>query len=427
MGDEEASIPPQQDRGRLSQLYESFVLKPSRSLFATFSPPNNLSQIQKIAAHSKMTDMNSNALHFCIKFRLEGNQGIKYTRIAFDPLLDSMETLVDAVLEKFIPEGDKPVVLDDYEVKLKDLCDEWPIDVDSNEDLALAVNTTTAKADGFVKMSATIRRKSDPPIIMLDPEPISISPPSTVVTIEKASPASGKRKATAAKKKSSPAKKRRASVGMNLPVRARIIRAVAELHALGKDKVPRAEVALFAGYTNAASKGFSNPLSSLKTEGILDYPDKKTVALTPMGLETEEARAITPPTDNREVQARLRALLTPKQAEIFDILAKSRKPRLRDEIAATVGYTNPASKGFSNSVGKMSSLGIIWYPKDDANPKVKWVALTDMCFPFPKEEDDGIAAFRTPTPPPAPAPALPPAAGGGTGAHNYEIIGFKNY
>ena len=319
-----------------------------------------------------------------------------------------METLVDAVLEKYVPEGDKPVVLDDFEVKLKDVGDEWPIDIDSDEDLVLA--TTAAKADGFIKMSATIRRKSDPPIIMLDPEPISISPPSTVVTIEKVSPASGKRKATAAKK-SSPAKKRRAVVGMNLPVRARIIRAIAELHALGKGKVPRTEVALFAGYTNAASKGFSNPLSSLKTEGILDYPDKKTVALTPKGLETGEARAITPPTDNAEVQARITALLTPKQQEIFDILAKSRKPRLRDEVAASVGYTNPASKGFSNSVGKMSSLGILCYPKDDTNPKLKWVALTDMCFPFPKEEDDGSAAFRIPTPPPA--PALPPAVGGG--------------
>lgn len=78
MSDEEASIPPQQDRGRLSQLYESFVLKPSRCLFATFSLPNNLSQVEQIAAHSAITDtgdMSSNALHFCIKFRLEGKEG----------------------------------------------------------------------------------------------------------------------------------------------------------------------------------------------------------------------------------------------------------------------------------------------------------------------------------------------------------------
>ena len=61
-------------------------------------------------------------------------------------------------------------------------------------------------------------------------------------------------------------------------VRARIIGSMAELRALGKPNPPRIEVALFAGYSNAASKGFNNPLSSLKTEGIVAYPDKKSVS-----------------------------------------------------------------------------------------------------------------------------------------------------
>ena len=140
---------------------------------------------------------------------------------------------------------------------------------------------------------------------------------------------------------------------------------------------------MFAGYSNASSKGFKNPLSSLKTEGIVDYPDKKSVCLTPFGLTTPEAKTVIPPKDNGEVQARLKALLRPKQVEIFNFLADG-KAHLREDVAAAVGYTNAASKGYKNSVGKMTSLGIVRYPKDNANPKRKWVQLTDMCFPFSK-------------------------------------------
>ena len=192
-------------------------------------------------------------------------------------------------------------------------------------------------------------------------------------------------------------------------VRARIIGSMAELRALGKPNPPRIEVALFAGYSNAASKGFSNPLSSLKTEGIVDYPDKKSVSLTTIGLNSPEAKAVVPPKDNGEVQARLKALLRPKQVEIFDFLADG-KAHLREDVAAAVGYSNPASKGYVNSVGKMSSLGIVCYPNDNANPKRKWVQLTDMCFPFSKPSSTGDQlGSNLPAPPPPNLPSLPHA------------------
>ena len=163
---------------------------------------------------------------------------------------------------------------------------------------------------------------------------------------------------------------------------------MAELRALGKPNPPRIEVALFSGYTNAQSKGFKNPLSSLKTEGIVDYPDKKSVSLTPIGLNSPEAKAVVPPKDNGEVQACLKALLCLKQVQIFDVLADG-KAHLREDVSTAVGYSNPGSKGYKNSVGKMSSLGIVCYPPDNANPKRKWVQLTDMCFPFSQTSPAG--------------------------------------
>lgn len=151
--------------------------------------------------------------------------------------------------------------------------------------------------------------------------------------------------------------------------------------------------------SNAASKGFANPLSTLKTEGIVTYPDTKTVSLTTEGLETDEAKGVSPPKDNTEVHARIMAILTPKQQQIFDLLASDGAAHPRDGAAAAVGYSNPASKGWSNSIGKMSSLGLVHYPKDNTDPKRKLIQLTDMCFPF-QHAIDAFDAFHATNPPP---------------------------
>jgi len=207
-------------------------------------------------------------------------------------------------------------------------------------------------------MSALIHLKSEPPAPVepaAEPAEAETRPPaviditgSTKSTITSASPSSGeKRKAptpvTPTKKSPTPKKRKKVSKGTavvggsKLPVRARIIRSIAELRALGKESAPRTEVAMFAGYSNAASKGFSNPLSMLKTEGIITYPDKNTVSLTAMGLDSEEARGVVPPASNAEVHARIKALLKPKQQEIFDLLAADGQAHFRDEMAAAVG------------------------------------------------------------------------------------------
>jgi hypothetical protein len=41
---------------------------------------------------------------------------------------------------------------------------------------------------------------------------------------------------------------------------------------------PRIQVALLSGYANAKSPGFTKALSSLKTKGLIVYPNKQTVA-----------------------------------------------------------------------------------------------------------------------------------------------------
>jgi len=337
--------------------------------------------------------------------------GIKCVRIPFNLTTGSYESLVSSILECYLPPDHKPVNANDYVVKLNDFSDKtWPIDIASDVDLQLATKDFLATSNGFVSMSVSVNQKNEPPVLEIVSSPPAATATSSPVDIASNAEHS-KRIVSPARKSATPKRRKTTSTGGagvtrggkgGQPVRARIICSIAELRALGKPNPPRIEVALFAGYSNASSKGFSNPLSSLKTEGIVDYPDKKSVCLTPYGLETPEAKAIVPPRDNAEVQTRLKALLTPKQVEIFDLLAADGRPHLREEVAAAVGYSNPSSKGYANAVGKMSTLGLVVYPADSTNPRRKWVQLSDMCFPFSKTSatsDPSGGGFNLPTPP----------------------------
>ena len=135
-----------------------------------------------------------------------------------------------------------------------------------------------------------------------------------------------------------------------------------------------------------------------KTEGMIMYPDAKLASLTDKGLESGEARGISPPGDNADVYLRPKALLKPTQQNIFEKIA-DRSVYLRGELAAAVGYSSPSSKEFANSIEKMSSVGIVNYPKDDTDLKRKLVQLTDMCFPFSKKQaNNGSTVFRAHTP-----------------------------
>ena len=178
------------------------------------------------------------------------------------------------------------------------------------------------------------------------------------------------------------------------------------------------QVAFFSGYKCTSSTGFSKSLSTLKGEGLITYPGSKLVALTDVGLRAPAANGIMPPTSNAEVHTRIKALLTPKQCQIFDALAAHGQAYAysRDEIRVAVGYSCPSSTGWSKSISNLSSLGIIQYPKDPNNPKKKSIQLTDMCFPFLNQhanvqvaaadnhissstEIDDEALYNAPTPP----------------------------
>ena len=318
--------------------------------------------------------------------------GTKRLRVPYNVVLDTYASLVDTLLQKYLPDEAKPFSVDDYLIKLKDVRDvSCPVDIESTEDLDMAINSPFAK-EKELKIRATIHLESD--LSLIPAAARATSRPPAVVDLSSsdsnASSSDEKRKLAApvTPTKGPPTKKRRTSKGKrsNVPVRTGIIRSLAELRAIGKSDPLRTMVGLLSGYSNVGSASFAKTLSALKTEGIIDYPTRDTVTLTTLGLQAPETQGIMPPSNNTEVHYRIKALLTQKQCEIFDLLAADGRAHLYVEVAAAVGYGNVGSAGWNDSHKKMSSLGIIQYPTNPADPKKKLIQLTDMCFPFSKQQ-----------------------------------------
>jgi uncharacterized protein len=153
----------------------------------------------------------------------------------------------------------------------------------------------------------------------------------------------------------------RASDGGLPGVQQKILNALAELEQLGAAQPDRELVALLAGYTNLTSKGFSNGMGALRSGGYIDYPTQGTIALT----ESGRAAAVPPPTprSSAEIQQRVISLLGGASARILQPLIEAYPKSLpREHVAAAAGYGNLTSKGFSNAVGRLRSLGFIDYP-----------------------------------------------------------------
>ncbi|KAL7553354.1 hypothetical protein ACHAWF_016629 [Thalassiosira exigua] len=406
-----------------------YVTDPVRRLFSSVVAQGDSCKQQDLLPAPAVNPEENN---FLIYVRLEGNDGVKHIRVIYSEVLGSYDKFIDALLDRYLPAEAKPFVASDYVVKLKEIVgdQQWSIDIENSKDILLANEFPFTKQKGHIKMSARIRLCTEPEAPIThdhtdnDRAETASDAPTVVSTSEPSMSGAGdavsgdKRKSITPLKQDiakPPAKRRKSSKkaipavagGKKVSVYEMIIKSIAELTALGKPNPPRIQVAMFSGYSNPSSKGFANALSALKTDGMVAYPDNKSVALTRKGIESAEAKKITPPQSNIEVHDRMKALMKPKQEQIFNCLADG-KPYLRDEIAARVGHTNPSSKGWANSVSKMSSIGILCYPRDDSDPKKKWVQLTDMCFPFGRPQQEaqggadavGSAHYRVSTPPP---------------------------
>ena len=365
------------------------------------------------------------------------------------------ECLAKEAIQRTFP--DKEVTLADvgnYVVSLKDCLDEWEIDLKTTEDLDHAIREHGNRTLCRLKVSAFVRCRDDVKEAMKQailvfmktkgtidetvmdetiratgftrefilsqasaaakiPIAVPITPPRAVALAAQPAAAAitpiAKPTATKAKptnvKYALPSKARRkgatATAGKAKgSVKERILGALGSLHAIGIVEAPRIQLALWSGYSNVNSAGFAKALSQTKKDGLIQYPSGKTVSLTDAGRQTDAAKSTVPPKDNAAVHAQIKSLLKPIQIRMFDLLANG-AAQTREDLAAGMGYTNLNSSGYAKSLSGMSSLGLIYYPKDAADKKKKLVQLSSICFPFQEtavvNPDD--QAFLAPTPP----------------------------
>jgi hypothetical protein len=145
------------------------------------------------------------------------------------------------------------------------------------------------------------------------------------------------------------------------PVQQRILNALAELEQIGAEKPARELVAFMSGYTHLNSKGFTNAMGALRSSALIDYPPGGLVVLT------DDGRAAAAPPDAprtpEELQRRVVDMLGGASGRILKPLIDAYpKSVVRDEVAAAAGYGHLNSKGFTNAIGRLRSLGFIDYP-----------------------------------------------------------------
>jgi len=153
----------------------------------------------------------------------------------------------------------------------------------------------------------------------------------------------------------------------------RILDGLAELRALGVDRAPRVLAAFLAGYGHLNSKGFTNGLGALSSAGLISYPERGKVALTDDGMRAAEFTEA--PLTSEALQRRIASLLGGAEGRIIRALVE-RYPQAvpREEIAAAAGYGHLNSKGFTNALGRLHTLGFAGYPARGS------VVATDLLF-----------------------------------------------
>lgn len=148
--------------------------------------------------------------------------------------------------------------------------------------------------------------------------------------------------------------------GSTTPVAQRILDALAELEQLGSRQPQRELVAFLAGYAHLNSKGFTNAIGTLRSGDLIAYPTGGTISLTPEGRA--QARPPDRPRSAEELQQRVIGMLGGASGRILaPLIAAYPRALPREVVVEKAGYGHPNSKGFTNAVGRLRTLGFIDY------------------------------------------------------------------
>lgn len=147
----------------------------------------------------------------------------------------------------------------------------------------------------------------------------------------------------------------------------RIINALASWKIMGHPAPNNAQVAWLAGYS-PKSTGYTNPRSGLRTKGLLEYPSRDQVALTPDGAAIAVGER--PPGVLLDHVVRL---LPGPEGRILVAVAARHPDAVPNAIAAEDAGYSPTSTGYTNPRSSLRTKSLIDYPGRDMVRAADWL------------------------------------------------------
>jgi energy-coupling factor transporter ATP-binding protein EcfA2 len=152
----------------------------------------------------------------------------------------------------------------------------------------------------------------------------------------------------------------------------KILVALAELLSIGKEQPPKNMVAAWAGYSPIGG-AFGNPIGSLRTKGLIDYPQTGTVTLTEAGRKV--AGEYPPPTEQEIWQRIERTCTGPEQKILRALLDNAGHGEIsKIELAEKSGYS-PVGGAFGNPIGALRTKGLLDYPRQGFVRAAEWLFI----------------------------------------------------
>lgn len=152
----------------------------------------------------------------------------------------------------------------------------------------------------------------------------------------------------------------------------KILRAMAELLSIGKDCPPKTMVAAWSGYSPLGG-AFGNPIGSLRSKGLIDYPQPGTVKLTEDG---HAAAGDADAPDQEEIWRRIEMTCSgPEQKILRALLDNAGAEEIaKVDLADKAGYS-PIGGAFGNPIGALRTKGLLDYPRQGMVKAADWLFL----------------------------------------------------
>ena len=138
---------------------------------------------------------------------------------------------------------------------------------------------------------------------------------------------------------------------------AKILRALAELDAIGVTAPPRLQVVFMSGYGHPGSTGFAKGIKTATEKGLIQI-GHGTISITPEGRSTVDN--IKPPKSSHELQQRVIDAVGGAGGKILrELIDEYPNAVDRSALVLRSGYGHPGSTGFAKAMGRLSAFGFI--------------------------------------------------------------------